>query len=325
MDAFPDCTAGVEIIWTVLVECPVLLRKAALGLISDLLLNPKLAQASHEWKHAKSSQTAPEALLTIWNEQQAMRGVGAHVTDVKQPLGADRFSDEKVGQAIAMGISSPRSMPPSARGHAHAPKTGMVGVPGSHASDSVTKTHTNVDGGVMTAANALDARTSNVPTPTLTSALTSDLRAAIYAVVHRLGYDESMPPPDLPVSLRAAWPLVVQYPTFAQGEVWHAIHKEFEQTRFRPTTPDGDMLNGRVQALQHKAENVQTSQGSEDAQAEESEKAYLKNFLATAAKADAGDQKKPKVAAAPVPRRKAVRARTHCRVCESPSWLVWPQ
>jgi hypothetical protein len=295
---------GVELLLDLLVQGPVLLRKPLLGLLSDLLMNHKLAVAADEWRSPASinsaantgGRSAVQLLLDMWQEQQSIRELDPAIADPSRPLGSDA-GDERVQRMVGLGLSTPRMSaltPRSAAPLSAIPEGGAgVGVGGQNVEPVAA-------GQAWTKA---DPQTQGLSPVVVQAAVGADLRPAIFALLQRFRLEDL---PELVPTQRANLQTIMQYPDFCQGHAWRRIADELvaegEQVGFRPTTPDAELVRERLETSEARAAATQSAQLAQlNQQGEEMEQRFISNLMSTIKN---GGLAAPAAAAGAVPKKR---------------------
>eukprot|EP00163_Fabomonas_tropica_P003617 TRINITY_DN13116_c0_g1_i1.p1 TRINITY_DN13116_c0_g1~~TRINITY_DN13116_c0_g1_i1.p1 ORF type:complete len:1084 (+),score=234.45 TRINITY_DN13116_c0_g1_i1:225-3476(+) len=254
---------GLHSLMVMIETCPRLMRNQLLGVLSDLLINDEALADYQEWQSAKTRRYAMQVMMSIWNEdEQRLRtadpggviqsfvtplGIPAsHVTPVGEgPTLEDGKEARKRGSSRASLVDSPRSVKSYGSTARSSGAAMSVFGPGDLAGSLLVHDSTS---------NAIHKAISP---ETVTAVYEDDIRAKVYAIFHRCGFDNAE---YLDTIDRVRLLKVQNYIPFKEMEIRHDNAQQLEAQKIRPVTPDREKFTARQLELQELAADVKEEQ-----------------------------------------------------------------
>jgi len=252
---------GMERLLSLLEGSPLSVRVQVLGVVADLILNPKSLSFVYEWRSDTSAKHILQVIVDCWREEELRLGHTCPddvITDVLRPLlgvepkgGRPAGAKEKKGppsrptEVVISEALKPlsRTLPPPAPDEAELrenpiPPTAKLVKGALIQSEDPTMIAGRND--------LLFARIS-----------TSDSKAKMFCILQSLDMErfEELSPLD-----QVKLPLINRYLDFKESEVWHDMERELEAENVRPVTPDESWLAARLEQSEYAALEVQNTQ-----------------------------------------------------------------
>jgi len=270
---------GMEELLALLEYCPMSIRAQTLGVIADLLLNPKALSFVYEWRSETSAKNILEVIIDKWREEELRLGHGCPndvITDICRPL---------------LGIE-PKGGRPVGEKEKNGPPTGPPAVVLSDMPDEASKSFAPAPPSKdpsrprppVTAIKVKGA-TVQAEDPTMVAKgndrlfariASSDSKCKMYCILNAIDMHKFDPlSPEDQVKL----PLIYSYLEFKESEVWHDIEKELGAEDIRPVSPDESWLDARIEETEMRAMEVQYTQKTLVKDKEEVQRVDEEHFL----------------------------------------------
>ena len=268
---------GVYVLLDLLEECQESLKRLVLSSMCTILQNGKVFKYFVEWNSSKTTINATQLLIKLYEEEDKRFSVEYEkgvINSAERPLfpqtsyfarkDKENNNEEYIQKEGSVLAGSRKSFDMAAgMGSRHSQRS-RVSNPPSRMSGNTShhqSVHTRSSKGFKRLKQAIDASNqqnkrnfseSYINKIMIDVAHTFDVRATIFCVFYRVGFDLH----ELTPTEKQRMEIIQLYPYIKNGEIWKDIKEELEDINIKPTSDDDHWLETCVEESNEHLENA---------------------------------------------------------------------
>ena len=279
---------GVYVLLDLLEEWGISLRRLVLSSMCTILQNGKVFKYFVEWNSSRTTINATQLLIRLYEEEDKRFKVeyaNGIIDSNDRPLFPqtsymDRKENEEIEEAQNQGSNmnaSRKSLDMDGMGSRHSQRSVISNPPSKMGSQNHSINSRSSKGfkGLQQAiaySNKMNKKTfseSYINKMMLDVSFTFDIRATIFCVFYRVGFDLH----ELTPSEKQRMEIIQLYPYLKNGEIWKDIKQELTDTNVKPTSDDEHWMETWIEEADEHLENAIYNQNlfSQEIQIKESE------------------------------------------------------